>query len=69
MFRLPADKILRLEKVAVPEAVVWTVVPERLPEGTRAREMECGPWTFSREVRVLSYTWTAIVNELRLVVG
>jgi hypothetical protein len=54
MVNVPADKTRRPEKVTVPEAVFNVVVPAKLPEGLKEREIEYGPLSVSTVTPELS---------------
>ena len=51
---MPAERILRLEKVATPDAVDPIKVPDNVPVWSNAIVIEYGPWLLSTVAPVLS---------------
>lgn len=69
MLYVPLDRIFNEEKVIVPPDVVPVTVPDMVPDGTKASEIEYEPFEDSSVDLALSYTPTVIEKLVKLDVG
>lgn len=60
--KVPADKTLSPEKLAIPFVLIIDTVPNIDPVGDKAKDIVYGPFILSNIVPELSYTSTIIVN-------